>query len=112
MDQERLEGSGISRLVQVIRGIGYNKFDRIELATVTSEIPFALRVDGNMKFELDASDVIVAECLTDRTEVIRHADGTLETITRMGALKVGDRVIVSSMNNGQICAILDRMVLL
>lgn len=111
MDSEVLQGTGISRFIQVVRELGRNDFDKIEIATVTSESPLAIRVN-EMKIELDASDVIIADCITDREEAIRHQDGTYETITRMNGLKVGDRVIVSSMNNGQTYVILDRMVML
>ncbi|MDR6883561.1 DUF2577 family protein [Bacillus sp. 3255] len=111
MTSIRLEGTGPSRLAQIISQIGRNDFDKLEIATVTSQAPLTIRVNG-MKFDLHADDVIVADCVTDREEVIRRQDGTYETITRMNGLKVGDRVIVSSMNGGQLYAILDRMVTL
>ncbi|MEW9710742.1 DUF2577 family protein [Paenibacillus sp. SI92] len=92
----------------MIKYLGYNDFDALEFATVTAAPPnLRIKID-NMKIECDADDLVVSECLTDHIGVIKRADGTDETITYMDSLKVGDRVIVSSMNDGQAYAILDR----
>lgn len=98
----------MSKLAQMIRKHGYNDFDRLEIATVTAAPPeLRIKVD-HMKIELDASDVIVSECLTDHDVTIVHSDGTRETVTFETGLRVGDRVIVSSANDGQKYVILDR----
>lgn len=133
---DRIEGSGASKLVQLIRQIGYNDFDRLELATVTSPPPdLRIKID-NMPIELEADDVLVAEYLTRHTRIvtIKHeqdaerdvgdtvpfpkdndSDGDLYRklsyveLQFEDVLKAGDRVLVSSMNDGQSYVILDRV---
>ncbi|UYO03011.1 DUF2577 domain-containing protein [Paenibacillus sp. PSB04] len=61
---ERIEGSGASQLVQLIRAIGYNSDMSIELATVTAAPPeLKIKVD-HMNIELEKDDLIVAQSLT------------------------------------------------
>ncbi|MCA1294575.1 DUF2577 domain-containing protein [Paenibacillus sp. alder61] len=61
---ERIEGSGASQLVQLIRAIGYNSEITFELATVTSAPPqLKIKVD-HMNVELEKDDLIVAQSLT------------------------------------------------
>ncbi|WP_058301137.1 DUF2577 domain-containing protein [Gorillibacterium timonense] len=61
---ERIEGSGASQLVQLIRAIGYNADISIELATVTAAPPdLKIKVD-HMNVELEKDDLIVAQSLT------------------------------------------------
>lgn len=61
---ERIEGSGASQLVQLIRTIGYNPEITFELATVTSAPPqLKIKVD-HMNVELEKDDLIVAQSLT------------------------------------------------
>jgi len=67
---ERIEGSGASQLVQLIRAIGYNTDVSIELATVTSAPPkLKIKVD-HMNIELEKDDLIVAQSLTKHTRTI------------------------------------------
>lgn len=109
-NKSNIEGGPATQLVQLIQRIGYNDFDRIELATVTSPPPsLRIKVD-NMKIELDADDLVVAQALTNHSQTIRRIDGTAEVITMENELKAGDRVLVVSMNNGQAYAVLDRAV--
>ncbi|WNF07484.1 DUF2577 domain-containing protein [Brevibacillus borstelensis] len=133
---DRLEGSGFSQLRQVIAQVGRNDYDKLELATVTSPPP-ALRIKiDNMPIELEADDLVVAEHLTRHTRIvtIRHeqdkerdvgdtvpfprdndSTGSLAwtySYVEMqfeDVLKAGDRVLVSSMNDGQSYVILDRV---
>ncbi len=61
---ERIEGSGASQLVQLIRAIGYNSDISIELATVTAAPPeLRIKVD-HMNVELEKDDLIVSQSLT------------------------------------------------
>lgn len=136
----RFEGSGSSKLVGLIRDIGYNKDVDIELGTVTAPPPnIKVKID-NMSVELEKDDLVIAERLTNHsrkvtlrsgdvffgsTELdgepipfpiseISCADGSLTandaTITFLDELKAGDRVIVASMNKGQTYVILDKAV--
>lgn len=149
---ERLEGNGFSQLRQVIAQVGYNDFDKIELATVLAPPP-GLRIQiDNMKEPLEADDLIVAQHLTrhkrkitltglHNTDIlvedaeqsaggtypkgtpinsidfdefsVRKADITVTEaeIEYLDELAEGDRVIVSSMNDGQAYVILDRVVM-
>lgn len=134
---ERLEGSGASQLAQVIQKFGRNDFDKLELATVTSSPPeLRIKVD-NMPIELEADDLVVAEHLTRHTRIVtltheqdaerdvgdtvpfpkdNDSDGDLYRklsyveLRFEDVLKTGDRVLVSSMNDGQTYAILERVV--
>ncbi|MBQ4901054.1 DUF2577 family protein [Paenibacillus sp. Marseille-P2973] len=64
---ERIEGSGASQLVQLIRKIGYNSEITFELATVTAKPPdLKIKVD-HMNVELEKDDLIVAQSLTKYT---------------------------------------------
>ncbi|MBG9940840.1 hypothetical protein ABD77_00715 [Brevibacillus formosus] len=122
---------------QAIQAAGYNDFDRLELATVTSAPPeLRIKVD-NMAIELDADDLLVAESLTRHKRILtitheqdkerdvgdiipfprdNDSDGDLyRKLSYIEAqvedvLKPGDRVVVSSMNDGQTYLILDRVV--
>ncbi|MGO4542700.1 DUF2577 family protein [Paenibacillus sp. 2TAB19] len=61
---ERIEGSGASQLVQLIRAIGHNTDITFELATVTADAPeLKIKVD-HMNIELEKDDLIVAKSLT------------------------------------------------
>jgi hypothetical protein len=112
MGNEILQGTGASRLAQEISVMGYNEYDRFELATITSAFPsIRVKVDG-MKIELDASDVIIAERLTEHTRQVTINGGTLSTMVVKSPLNVGDRVIVASASNGQTYVILDKAVIL
>jgi hypothetical protein len=134
------EGSGGSQLVNLIRHFGYNKDVDIELGTVTADAPaIKVKID-NMKIELDAADLVVSEHLTAHTRHIQitatgnanitstsvssvpsstYTSFTLSdsdltvtdaTLDYLDELKTGDRVIVASVNNGQLYIVLDRAV--
>lgn len=106
-----LEGSGISKLRQMIQKHGHNDFDRFELATVTSPPPsLRFRVDS-MTMDLEADDVIVAQHLTAHDRTISLNGGADSTLSYKDELVAGDRVIVVSMSGGQTYVILDRAVI-
>ena len=134
---ERLEGSGLSQLVQAIKKVGFNPYDKFELATVISAPPdLRIQID-NMREVLEKDDVLVAEHLTrhKRIVTITHEEGKERNVGDMtpfpkdtdadgelyfkteylelqfeDVLKPGDRVYVSSMNDGQTYLIHDRVV--
>jgi Protein of unknown function (DUF2577) len=110
MTKERLEGSGAARLIQLIRQHGYNVDVNIEMATVTSAPPdLKIKVD-NMKVELDRDDLVVAQYLTKHKRQVKINGGTTVELEYQDELKPGDRVIVTSANNGQIYFVLDKAV--
>jgi ABC-type ATPase with predicted acetyltransferase domain len=114
MNGEAIHGTGASKLAQAIRRGGYNDYDRFELATVIAPAPaLVIRVD-NMAVDLDASDVVVAQSLTDYTRKVTIASASITNADMdvKGALIAGERVIVASMNGGQSYVILDRAVIL
>ncbi|EST55484.1 hypothetical protein T458_06970 [Brevibacillus panacihumi W25] len=89
---ERLEGSGVSQLYQVIKRVGRNDFDKFELATVTSPPPeLRIRVD-NWPIDLDHTDIIVAEHLTRHTRIvtIRHEE--------MAERDLGDKIVQDGLD--------------
>ncbi|WP_127529244.1 DUF2577 family protein [Paenibacillus kobensis] len=60
----RIEGSGASQLVSLIRTLGHNSDVNVELATVTSAPPdLKIRID-HMSVDLEKDDLIVAQSLT------------------------------------------------
>ncbi len=147
----RLEGSGASKLVQLVREIGYNKDVDIELATVTAPPPnLKIKVD-NMSVELQKDDLVVAEWLTRhrrRVTITNSRNTNISTnyptstggfehpeenpaesynfdsfnvnnasfitteaeVEFLDELKQGDKVIVASVNKGQLFVVLDRAV--
>jgi HSP20 family molecular chaperone IbpA len=112
MTKERLEGSGAKRLVQLMRQHGcYNKDVEIELATVTSAPPnLKIKVD-NMKVELDRDDLIVAQSITKHKRQVKIDGGATVDLEYQDELKVGDRVIVANVKNGQLYIVLDKAVM-
>ncbi len=134
---DRLEGDGFSQLRQVVAEVGRNDYDKLELATVTAPPP-ALRIKiDNMALELEADDLVVAEHLTRHTRIVtitheqdaerdvgdtepkprdNDSSGSLAwahsyiELRFEDVLKPGDRVLVSSMNDGQTYVIKDRVV--
>lgn len=109
--KDRLEGNGAARLIQLMRQHGYNKDVDIELATVTSAPPnIKVKID-NMNIELDRDDLIVAQYLTKHKRQVRIDGGATVELEYQDELKVGDRVIVVSANNGQLYFIIDKAVI-
>lgn len=134
---DRLEGSGVSQLRQAIASVGYNPYDKLELATVIAPPPeLRIKVD-NMAIELDADDLVVCEHLTRHKRIVTmtHEQGKERDVGDIipfpkdhdsdgdqyrklsyiefqfeDVLKPGDRVLVSSMNDGQTYVIHDRVV--
>ncbi|SDE96888.1 Protein of unknown function [Fontibacillus panacisegetis] len=85
---ERIEGSGASQLVQLIRAIGYNSDITIELATVTAEPPeLKIKVD-HMNVELEKDDLIVAQSLTKykRKVNLKSEGGTEISVTNLNPM--------------------------
>lgn len=129
----QVEGNGFSKLTQVIRDTGYNKDIDIELATVTASPPnLKIKVD-NMDVELEKDDLIVAERLTKYKQNIKLVTNDLNVnmssegytphthdmseiaindaeIEFLDELKIGDRIIVASIKDGQLFVILDKAV--
>lgn len=105
------EGNSASKLVDLIKTIGHNTDVVIEFGTVTAAPPsLRVKVDG-MKIELEADDVVVAESLTDHTREISITigSGSASTMVVKAALKVGERVIMAQIHDGQTYVILDRI---
>jgi hypothetical protein len=109
-DQGPFEGSGISQLAQRIRQLGYNEYDKFQLATVISRMPMRIKID-HWPLTLDAEDLVFAEYLTDRI-MTTVTDGIETEVLVKSPLKVGDRVIVSSMNGEQTFLVVDKAVMI
>lgn len=92
--EPRLEGAGISQLKEMIKHIGHNNDFTMELATVTSPLPLlAIKLD-NMNAPLTKEFLICSESVYEK------------------GFSVGDRVIVSSIEDGQSFIILDKAVMM
>lgn len=72
---ERIEGSGASQLVQLIRALGYNSEVTFELATVTADPPeLKIKVD-HMNVELEKDDLIIVQSLMKHTRTVKLVSG-------------------------------------
>lgn len=104
-----MEGNGFSQLVEIIREIGRNDFDKFEYATVIAPPPsIIIRVD-NMPIDLDRDDVVIAGHLLEHERAAKIDSGggyNDVTIAFDHALPAGQRILVASMNNGQKYAVL------
>jgi len=125
---ELIEGSGVSQFKSVMKQITYIKSADIEFATILAPPPSIRVVVDGMKIELDADDLAICESLTKTTRDITFmadvaievdidgilrdgtiAAGTSASIETDNALKAGDRVVIASINDGQLYVILDRL---
>jgi len=105
----RLEGNGASRLIQLMSNHGKNDSIKVEVGTITNNLPeIKLRIDGD-KIELDADDFEVCEHITNRKSSV-IINGVESEIEYKDELKIGDRVVVLSANNDHCYYILDRLV--
>ncbi|MGP0587274.1 DUF2577 family protein [Paenibacillus timonensis] len=97
---ERIEGSGASQLVQLIRAIGYNSDITLELATVTAAPPeLKIKVD-HMNVELEKDDLIVAQSLTKYS---RKVNVKSEGKTEVSSTSITQAsVLVVSSGSGEI----------
>lgn len=106
--ENRLEGNGASRLLQLFGG---NSSDGIELtvATVTSASPIAVRIAGDT-FDITGDALIVAESITEYRRTVSISGGAdVELIVR-NPLKTGDKVIVVIAQDGQLYYVMDKAV--
>jgi hypothetical protein len=103
----RIEGSGESRLIQLIRKYGYNKDVDFELATVVTPPPNLQITLDQDELLLEKDDLIVCEHLTEHSREL--TDGS--TITFKTSLKEGDKVIVASLEEKQLFIVIDKAVI-
>ncbi|MFY2158059.1 DUF2577 family protein [Cytobacillus firmus] len=104
-----IEGSGASKIVQLMRKHGYNKDLDTEIATVVSPLPnlsVKLASDGLV---LERSDLVVAEWLTEHTRLVL-LNGSPTEITFQAQLVKGDRVIVICADESQQYFVIDKAV--
>jgi hypothetical protein len=87
----RFEGSGATKLIQIIRHYGYNKDVDVDFATITSVPPnIKLKIE-NSKLELDHTDVVVTDKFASTP------------------VNVGDRVALLSFRKDQQYLIIDKV---
>jgi len=125
----QLEGTGAARLLRLFNG-DKTQPTTITNATIQSVAPISVRVDGD-SVDTPEQGIIVAEHLTEHTRTISYTGGTVtgqiqDTYSGGGELttlnivdgeltfkcdlKVGDRVIVAVVNDGQLIYVLDKAV--
>lgn len=105
----RLEGNGASRILQMMRQVGGSNID-ITIASVTQAPPsLAIRLDGD-PFDLTGDELIVAEHLTQYTRQASINGGPFNSLVVRSGLSVGDKVIVISAQDGQVYYVLDKAV--
>jgi hypothetical protein len=86
------EGSGATRLFESIRAFGYNPGGTIKKATVTSESPISILLDGDT-VETPDPFIVCNPHLLPYTETVRINE-QFATIEYDNKLKVGVRVLV------------------
>lgn len=104
-----IEGSPYSKFVQAMRQHGYNSDINIEVGTVTSSNPIRISLD-NEAIELDSDDLVIAESLTEHTRKGRVNGGDIVDIEFESSLEKGARVILASVDDGQLYYVLDKAV--
>lgn len=126
----RLEGNSASRFLQIMKSEGQNTGMYATVATVSKASPaLAIRVDGD-PFDLEDSDLIIADHLLQHTRIATISKGvvsgettnvsahshSIQTITWQDAeieftdkLKVGDQVAVLVAQEGQLYYVLDKV---
>lgn len=106
---ELIEGGGVSQLKSVVKQLTYVKSADIEFATVLAPPPSIRVAVDSMKIELDADDLAICESLTKTTRDATINGSATVIIEIDNSLKAGDRVVVASINDGQLYVILDRL---
>jgi PIN domain nuclease of toxin-antitoxin system len=88
-----MEGNGAIRLIKLMKQHGYNKDIDIELATVTNPPPkLKIQID-NMKIELEADDLIVAQHLTKHKRYVtmkKSIDSQFESYIKLKSTEVSE----------------------
>lgn len=126
----QLEGTGAARLLQLFNGDKTHP-TTITNATIQSVSPISVRVDGD-SVDTPEQGIILAEHLTEHTRTINCKGGTISgqvvdtysgggdlaslnivdgELTFKCDLKVGGRVIVAVVNDGQLIYVLDKAVI-
>jgi hypothetical protein len=65
----KIEGDGHSKLVQLIREIGYNRDIDVKFATITSVSPMRVRLDGD-SFDMDPEEIIMTERFSESQKYV------------------------------------------
>ncbi|WP_239613951.1 DUF2577 domain-containing protein [Cohnella mopanensis] len=103
------EGSGRAKLRGVLDALGKLGGMRFEFATVTAPLPsIRVKVD-NCPIELDADDLVICEHLTQHKRTASINGGAPVEIEYEASLSAGDRVVVASINDGQLYVVIDRI---
>lgn len=93
------EGSGGARLFGLMQAVGYNPGGTLKIATITSENPISIILDGDT---IDTPDpfIVCNPQLLPYTETVR-INGQVATIEYENKLKVGVRVLVFEAEHQQ-----------
>lgn len=101
-----MEGSGASRLKQIIVGSSSSSGVDIKRAIVKTLPPeISVQVDGD-SIDTPAEGIIVAEHLTEHKRTINGTEVTISC-----DLEINDPVIVAIANDGQVVYVLDKAVI-
>jgi len=93
------EGSGGARLFGLMQAVGYNPGGTLKIATVTSENPISILLDGDT-IDTPDSFIVCNPQLLPYTETVR-INGQVATIEYENKLKVGVRVLVFEAEHQQ-----------
>lgn len=110
-NQLQIEGSTSSKLVQLIRQLGFNQEMTIEVGKVVSVSPISIHLESD-NLVLDSDDLIMSEHLTEHTRLVEATTsdgGKLTQITFKNALKPGNQVIVIGDEETQLYYVFDKV---
>ena len=123
--ENRLEGSGASRLLQMFDGQAGGGLE-MTVATVTNTSPVAIKISGD-PFDISGDSLIVAEDLLAHKRIAKISGGSVIGSTVSGGsvtsltwqdavidysakISTGDKVIVVIAQDGQLYYVLDKAV--
>lgn len=99
------EGSGVGRVLSIMRTVGYNPGGTLDIAEVTSEWPdFRIRLLGDAH-EIPDEGLICNPDLFQHTETVK-IDGRTSTIEYPNKLVKGAKVFVFDPEHGQLVYVL------
>lgn len=99
------EGSGVGRVLSIMRTVGYNPGGTLDIAEVTSEYPeFRIRLLGDAH-EIPDEGLICNPDLFQRTETVK-INGMASTIEYPNKLVKGAKVFVFDPEHGQLVYVL------
>ncbi|MGE6488520.1 DUF2577 family protein [Paenisporosarcina sp. NPDC076898] len=121
-NNNRLEGNGAARVLQLMKEQGHNVDTRYHIATVVSVIPFSIQIPGD-PFVIDHESLFVPQSFLPHERVVKiNGQSTHDSISGIfngdtltltfsnDYISPGDSVMVAEANDAQKYYVLDKVV--